>query len=124
MLEFLISLADGPLPEIDPSAAGHALERGITSSGIILICAGAGLILMWILRLTLLPNLKGKALAWASTILIALVSGATVLTVTPTGWMNAIGAAITAGLAAAKAWDLLPESVKAAAKKPIEKRQK
>jgi len=124
MFRFLLMLADGPLPDIDPSAAGHALERGISSQGIVLICAGAGLVLMWILRLTLLPNLKGQALAWTSTILIALASGATVLTVTPTGWMNAIGAAITAGLAAAKAWDLLPKSLKAAAKKPIKKRQR
>lgn len=122
-LSTLALAQDGPLPDVDPGAAAKTLFEGISAGAWILMCGGGGLVLIYLLRLLLLPNLKGKALAITSTALIGL---AALLTSKLAGadWLSAVGVGFGAGLAAGKAWDLIPDAVTTAAEKPIKKRQK
>lgn len=119
-----VAFAQGPMPEVDPKEAGDTLMGGIGAGAWVLIVAGAGLLVVWLLRLVLLPNLSGKALAWASTILIGAAGAFAPLATNPDAWLEAIFAGVAAGLAAGKAWDLIPETAKAKAKAPIKARQK
>jgi len=75
-----------------------------------LICSGAGLIVIMLLRYLLLTKLTGKPLAIASCVLIAIGASATALLLSPTDWVEAIGAGISAGMIAGSAWDLIPDS--------------
>lgn len=118
-----VAWCQGPMPDVDPKEAGEHLMGGISSGAWVLIVAGAGLLVVWLLRLVLLPNLSGKALAWASTILIGAAGAFAPLANNPKAWLEAIFAGVAAGLAAGKAWDLLPEAAKEKAKAPIKKRQ-
>ena len=119
-----VALCAGPMPEVDPKEAGETLMGGISTGAWVLIIAGGGLLVVWLLRLVLIPNLAGKALAWASTILIGAAGAFAPLAHNPKAWLEAIFAGVAAGLAAGKAWDLLPEKAKAKAKAPIKARQK
>ena len=113
---------DGPLPEVDPKEAANALINGISHGGWILICSGGGLLVIWLLRLLLIPKLTGKPLAITSCVLIGIATVGTTLITSPTDWLNAIMLGVAAGLAAGKAWDLIPEAMTDAAEKPIKKR--
>jgi len=113
---------EGPLPDVDPQAAGESLIQGISTGAWILIAAGAGLIVIWLLRLLLLPKLTGKALGITSTVLIAVATFGTTILMAPGQWLEAVMAAVTAGLAAGKAWDLIPEAVTDKMEKSIKKR--
>lgn len=116
------ALAQGPMPEIDPGEASKNLFDGIGAKNWTLIIAGGGLVVMYLLRLFLLPNLKGKALAITSTVLIGLAGMATSM-VAGGDILSAIGVGFTAALVAGKAWDLIPDKVTDAAEKPIKKKQ-
>ena len=118
----LVAFAEGPMPEVDPKAATDALTGGISSGAWVLIVAGGGLLAVWLLRLLLLPKMKGKALAWVSTGLIA-VAGALGPLSTGVSIVESIMAGLAAGFAAGKAWDLLPDSIKDKAKAPIKKKR-
>jgi len=118
----MILLAQGPMPEIDPGEASKNLFDGIGAKNWTLIIAGGGLVVMYLLRLFLLPNLKGKALAITSTVLIGLAGVATSM-VAGGDILSAVGVGFTAALVAGKAWDLIPDKVTDAAEKPIKKKQ-
>jgi len=112
----------GPLPEVDLEKAGDALITGISTVDWILICSGGGLIVIWLLRFLLIPKLTGKPLAITSCVLIGVASSATTLIAMPGDWLSAIKVGVVAGIAAGKAWDLIPEKVTDFAEKPIKKR--
>jgi len=126
MLLSIVAWAGGPMPDVDPKKAGDALILGMSGGVWLLVAAGGGLIVIWLLRLLLLPNLKGKALAWTSSILIGLASFGTTIVAAPDKWIEAIAVGVGALLSAAKAWDLLTATKvgNAVMKQPIVNRQK
>ena len=114
--------ATGPMPEIDPGVASKTLIDGIGARNWTLILAAGGLVLMYLVRLIVLPRLKGKGLSITSTVIIGLAAMCTSL-VAGADIMSSIGIGLTAGLAAGKAWDLIPEKITDAAEKSIKKKQ-
>ncbi len=117
-----MAMANGPLPEVDVKKATDALIFGISSVNWLFICAGGGLIVILALRYLLLPRLKGKPLAIAACVLIAVASALTTLILSPADWMGAIMIGIGAGIAAGKAWDLIPDSWTKAFNSLVEKK--
>ncbi len=119
----VVSDLDGPLPQVEAAKAAKTLFEGIGQGVWLLICSGGGLVLIYLLRLLLIPNLTGKPLAITSTVLIAVAGSLTSLTA-GADWVTAMGVGLSAGLVAGKAWDLIPDRITDAAKVPIKKRQK
>ncbi len=105
----VIALAQGPLPEVDATKATEALVLGISTVSWVLICSGAGLLIIMLLRYLLLPRLKGKPLAIASCVLIGIAASATTLILSPDKWMEAIMVGVAAGMSAGNAWNLIPD---------------
>ncbi len=118
----VIALAQGPLPEVDVKKATDTLILGISTVNWMFICSGGGLVLIWLLRLILLPKLKGKPLAIASCVLIGIAASLVTLIASPTDWINSIMIGVSAGMIAGKAWDLIPDKLTDLANKPIKKR--
>lgn len=112
----------GPMPEIDPGASAGKLIEGIGARNWTLILAAGGLVLMYLVRLIILPRLKGKGLSITSTVIIGLAAMCTSL-VAGADLMSSIGIGLTAALAAGKAWDLIPDKITDAAEKSIKKKQ-
>lgn len=118
-------LSQEPMPDVNIKEAVDTLIGGISTGAWILIAAGGGLVLVWALRLFLLPKLTGKALAIVSTCLIAVAATGTALIANPSMWLEALGAGLAAGLVAGKMWDVLPDWLTDALEKQIKvKREK
>jgi len=124
-MTWLISLlGQGDLPKVDPQVAGDALLLGMSTGEWLLTAAGAGLILIWILRLTLLTKLDGIALAITSVALIGVAATATALIANPTMWLEAIFAGVGAAVLAITSWDVLKKTkVGMVMDKAVEKRR-
>lgn len=112
----------GPMPDIDPGSSTGKLIEGIGARNWTLILAAGGLVLMYLARLIILSRLTGKALSITSTVIIGLAATCTSL-VAGADIMSSIGIGLTAGLAAGKAWDLIPDTVTKKMEQPIKKKQ-
>lgn len=112
----------GPMPDIDPGSSTGKLIEGIGARNWTLILAAGGLVLMYLARLIVLSRLTGKALSITSTVIIGLAATCTSL-VAGADIMSSIGIGLTAGLAAGKAWDLIPDAVTEKMEQPIKNKQ-
>jgi len=113
---------EGPLPDVDPTAAGEGLMGAISSGAVVLAVMFGGMLLVYLLTLFLVPNLRGKAKAITATVLIG-VLGFFSHKVAGADWLSAAIAGVMEGMAAGKAWDLLPENTKDKVKKPVRKKR-
>jgi hypothetical protein len=113
-----VVFADGPLPEVDPGAAGSGLADSIAKGLVVAAIIFGGLLVVYFLNLFLVPSLKGKAKAVTATILVGL-AGFLFHKSQGHDWVAAIVYGLTEGLSAGKAWDLLPEKAKEKMKAPI-----
>ena len=123
MLNLLNLLTAQPGPEVDPSVAGETLIDAI-KSGQVTIAIGAGVMLVvWILRAFVFPNVSTKALPWIAVAIATLGTLAVALVSDPAQWIQALIQGVLAGIAAAGTYGLLPGSVKDKMKAAVEKRK-
>jgi len=114
---------EGPLPEVDPGAAGAGLMAAFKAGAIILGVIFGGMLVVYFLTLFLIPNLQGKAKAITAVILIG-IAGVCSHKIAGSDWVSAIVAGLMEGFVAGKAWDLVPDKITDAMKAPVKAKRK
>lgn len=96
--------------EPGPAATGLVAAIGSGQWG---LAIGFGIMLIvWGLRVFAMPNVNTKALPWIATFIGALGAFSVAMVADPSHWIQALLSGVTAGLAAAGTWGLLPNAVK------------
>lgn len=117
------ALAQGmPGPEIDPGAAGKGLVGAITGGQWGLVIGFGVMLIVWILRVFVWPNVNPKALPWIAIAIASLGTFSVAMASDPSKWLGALIAGVQAGLAAAGTWGVMPGKIKKATEKAVAKR--
>ena len=115
MLNFLLQVSTAG-PEIDPNVAGKGLIDAISQSHWTLVIGFAVMLIVWIIRVFVRPNINPKYLPWVAVAIATLGTAAVALVADPAAWLTAVFAGIQAGLGAAGTYGLLPKKLKEATK--------
>lgn len=96
----------------EPGAAVTGLVAAIGSGQWGLVIGFGIMLIVWGLRVFAMPNVNTKVLPWIATFIGALGAFSVAMVADPTHWIQALLSGVTAGLAAAGTWGLLPSAVK------------
>jgi hypothetical protein len=123
MLNLLTLIPTQPGPEIDAGTAGQTLLDAI-KAGEVTLAIGAGIMLLvWILRVLVFPNVSPKVIPYIAVAIATLGTLAVTLVADPSQWLQAVIQGVLAGVAAAGTYGLLPTKVKTKMKEVVESRQ-